>query len=99
MRATFDALENKLSKGHVHGGQEKGFQTWGNSPNICYISDIGDGERLYYQFVPGERKIQILGYSNKNNQQKVADRVVSKFEIDIKSSSTKSTKGKQPNHE
>jgi hypothetical protein len=34
----FQALEDKLSKGHFNSGREKGFQCWGKSKTICYIA-------------------------------------------------------------
>lgn len=76
----FQALEDKLSQGHFNSGREKGFQHWGKSKTICYIGSKGDGARVYYRFVPGEHKIEILAYSNKSKQTSITDRMVNLFD-------------------
>lgn len=80
MEKKFQALKNKLSKGHFNSVREKGFQYWGKSKTICYIGSKGDVARVYYRFVPGEHKIEILAYSNKSKQTSITDRMVNLFD-------------------
>jgi hypothetical protein len=72
----FKALEDRLSQGHFNSSREKGFQYWDSSLNICYVGSKGDGARIYYRFVPGEHKIQILAYSNKGKQTPITNRMI-----------------------
>ena len=64
IKKKFKGLEDKLSQGHFNSGREKGFKRWVKSKTICYIGSKGDAARIYYRFVPGEHKIEILAYSN-----------------------------------
>ena len=74
----FNGLEEKLSQGHFSSGREKGFQQW--SKNIYYVGSKGDGAQIYYKFVPGEFKVQILAYSDKNKQTLITNRMVKLYE-------------------
>ena len=51
-----------MRQGHF-ARREKGLRNW--EGDIFYIGSHGDSARIYFKFVPGEYKIQILAYSNK----------------------------------
>ena len=75
-----EALEEKLSQGHFNSGRAKGFQHWGKSKKICYIGSKGNGARIYYRFVPGEQKVEILAYSNKAKQASLTTRMIKLYD-------------------
>jgi hypothetical protein len=80
IKKKFKVLEDKLSQGHFNSGRKKGFQRWGKSKTICYIGSKGDAARIYYRFVPGEHKIEILAYSNKAKQIEITGRMTDLFD-------------------
>ena len=38
------------------------------------------GARIYFKFVPGEYKVQILAYSDKSQQSPITDWIVSQYD-------------------
>ena len=55
-------------------------QRWKGSQNIYYMGKKTTGARIYFKFVPGEYKVQILAYSDKSQQSPITDCIVSQYD-------------------